>query len=118
MSYCRIVIVPIVAVGLWLVLIGQSLAGEKGAGEKFTKSQVSRQMDMTKTFTQAVKEFLQHLLASQLTTINPNGSPQVTVMWFQQEDGAVLFTTTTDRIKFRNMQKDARAVFNEWHGKS
>ena len=31
-------------------------------------------------------------------------------MWFKYEDGALLFTTTTDRVKFRNMQKDPRAT--------
>ena len=40
-------------------------------------------------------------------TINPKGGPQVTVMWFKYEDGALLFTTTTDRIKFRNTEKDS-----------
>jgi PPOX class probable F420-dependent enzyme len=33
-----------------------------------------------------------------------------TIMWFKYEDGALLFTTTTDRVKFRNMQKDPRAT--------
>jgi PPOX class probable F420-dependent enzyme len=32
-------------------------------------------------------------------------------MWFKYENGALLFTTTTDRVKFRNMQKDPRVVF-------
>jgi PPOX class probable F420-dependent enzyme len=64
----------------------------------------------TKTFAPAVVEFLKRPLASQLVTINPSGSPQVTIMWFKYEDGALLFTTTTDRIKFRNMQKNRRAT--------
>ena len=70
----------------------------------------TRQIIESKTFSPAVVEFLQRPLASQLITINPNGSPQATIMWFQYEDGALLFTTTTDRIKFRNMQKDPRAT--------
>ncbi|MGE0826586.1 MAG: PPOX class F420-dependent oxidoreductase [Candidatus Binatia bacterium] len=111
-SYCRIVVVILVAVGLCLSMIAPSTAEEKTVKAKFAKGQVSREMATPKTFTPSVKEFLQRPLASQLTTINPNGSPQVTVMWFQQEDGALLFTTTTDRIKFRNMQKDTRAVFS------
>jgi PPOX class probable F420-dependent enzyme len=70
-----------------------------------------RQIVTTKTFAPPVAEFLQQPLASQLVTVNPDGSPQVTVMWFKYEDGALLFTTTTDRVKFRNVQKDSRAVF-------
>jgi PPOX class probable F420-dependent enzyme len=57
-----------------------------------------------------VAEFLKKPWASQLVTTNPSGSPQATIMWFKYEDGALLFTTTTDRIKFRNMQKDPRAT--------
>jgi len=70
----------------------------------------NRQIIEAKTFSPALVDFLQQPVASQLVTINPDGSPQVTVMWFKYEDGALLFTTTTDRIKFRNMQKDPRAV--------
>ena len=69
-----------------------------------------RQIIEAKTFPSAVSEFLQQPIAAQLATVNPNGSPQVTIMWFKYENGALLFTTTTDRIKFRNMQKDPRAV--------
>lgn len=70
----------------------------------------TRQVVTSKAFSPAVIEFLQRPLAAQLVTINPNGTPQVTIMWFKYEDGALLFTTTTDRVKFRNMQKDPRAA--------
>lgn len=70
----------------------------------------SRRILEAKTFLPAVVDFLHQPIAAQLVTINPNGSPQVTVMWFRYENGALLFTTTMDRIKFRNMQKDPRAV--------
>jgi len=69
-----------------------------------------RQVIEPKTFPPAVIEFLRQPVASQLVTVNPNGSPQMTIMWFKYEDGALLFTTTTDRVKFRNMQKDPRAA--------
>ena len=63
------------------------------------------------TFAPAVVAFLTQPLASQLVTLNPSGSPQITIMWFRYEDGALLFTTTTERVKFRNMQHDPRATF-------
>jgi PPOX class probable F420-dependent enzyme len=69
----------------------------------------SRQIVTSSTFSPAVAAFLQRPLGSQLVTLNPNGSPQVTIMWFKYENGALLFTTTTDRIKFRNQQKNTRA---------
>ncbi|MCS6924729.1 MAG: PPOX class F420-dependent oxidoreductase [Candidatus Binatia bacterium] len=71
----------------------------------------TRQIVTSRTFTPEVIEFLQRPLASQLVTLNPNGTPQVTIMWFKYENGALLFTTTTDRVKFRNMQKDPHAAF-------
>jgi len=75
-----------------------------------TSVRSSRAMENSKTFSLEAGEFLRRPLASQLVTINPKGGPQVTVMWFKYEDGALLFTTTTDRVKFRNMQKDPRAT--------
>jgi PPOX class probable F420-dependent enzyme len=86
----------------------------KTAEEKPATGSTARptlQIIESKTFSPAVVEFLQQPLASQLITVNPNGSPQATIMWFKYEDGSLLFTTTTDRIKFRNMQKDPRATF-------
>ena len=85
-------------------------ATEGGKMQKHTTQPV-RQVIESKTFPSATVEFLRHPLPSQLVTINTNGSPQVTIMWFKYEDGALFFTTTTDRIKFRNIQKDPRAVF-------
>lgn len=111
-SYCYIIAVSVVALGLCVPIPAHSESKEKTISEKFIKGQVSRQMATSKTFATPVVEYLQRPLASQLTTINLKGSPQVTVMWFKEENGALLFTTTTDRIKFRNMQKDTRAVFS------
>ena len=71
----------------------------------------TRQVVTTTTFAPAVVEFLKRPLPAQLVTLNPSGSPQLTIMWFQYEDGALLFTTTTDRVKFRNYQNDPRATF-------
>jgi PPOX class probable F420-dependent enzyme len=70
----------------------------------------TRQTFTSTTFSPAVVEFLRRPLAAQLATLNPSGSPQLTIMWFKYEDGALLFTTTTDRVKFRNQQKDPRAA--------
>ena len=58
----------------------------------------------------AVVEFLKRPLACHLATVNPGGSPQLTVMWFRYEEGNLLFTTTTTRVKFRNYEHDPRAA--------
>jgi PPOX class probable F420-dependent enzyme len=71
--------------------------------------QLSRQVFSSASVAPAAIEFLQRPLAAQLATVNPSGSPQQTIMWFRYEVGGFLFTTTTDRIKFRNVQHDPRA---------
>lgn len=85
-------------------------ATEKKGDTMKTATRPSRAMEDSKTFSPEAVEFLKQPFASQLVTINPKGNPQVTVMWFKYEDGALLFTTTTERIKFRNLQKDPRAT--------
>ena len=59
-------------------------------------------------FPAAVEGFLRQPLAALLSTVNPSGSPQQTVMWFKYEGGDFLFTTLTGRVKFRNYLRDPR----------
>ncbi|MGI8855886.1 MAG: TIGR03618 family F420-dependent PPOX class oxidoreductase [Thermomicrobiales bacterium] len=59
-------------------------------------------------FPAAVEAFLRQPLAALLSTVNPSGSPQQTVMWFKYEGGEFLFTTLTGRVKFRNYLRDPR----------
>jgi len=116
MFYRKIVFTLVLAAALFASLAARSegadeaKTNEQGAA-KAAPTRSARQTVTSTSFSPAVSEFLQRPLASQLVTINPSGSPQVTVMWFKYENGALLFTTTTDRNKFRNMQKDPRAVF-------
>jgi PPOX class probable F420-dependent enzyme len=60
------------------------------------------------TFPLVVEEFLRQPLAALLSTVNPSGMPQQTVMWFKYEAGDFLFTTLTGRVKFRNYLRDPR----------
>ncbi|MCA1668757.1 MAG: TIGR03618 family F420-dependent PPOX class oxidoreductase [Thermomicrobia bacterium] len=59
-------------------------------------------------FPPVVEAFLRQPLAALLSTVNPSGTPQQTVMWFKYEDGDFLFTTLTGRVKFRNYLHDPR----------
>jgi PPOX class probable F420-dependent enzyme len=112
MCYCKTVFTGILVVLLFIPVAVRSeeASGAKAAGEKFTKGGVARQTATSTAFSPAVVEFLDRPLPSQLVTINPSDSPQVSIMWFKYENGALLFTTTTDRVKVRNMQKDPRAA--------
>jgi hypothetical protein len=48
-----------------------------------TSVRPTRGVTEAKTFAPAVADFLHKPLPSHLVTINPNGSPQVTIMWFR-----------------------------------
>ncbi|HXC85754.1 MAG TPA: PPOX class F420-dependent oxidoreductase [Trebonia sp.] len=43
-----------------------------------------------------------------LATVNPDGSPQSSVMWVGRDGGDLLFSTVEGRVKHRNMVRDPR----------
>jgi len=43
-----------------------------------------------------------------LATINPDGSPQTSVMWIGRDGNDLLFSTLEGRVKHRNMRRDPR----------
>jgi len=43
-----------------------------------------------------------------LATINPDGSPQTSVMWVGRDGNDLLFSTAEGRVKHRNMRRDPR----------
>jgi PPOX class probable F420-dependent enzyme len=43
-----------------------------------------------------------------LATVNPDGSPQTSVMWVGRDGGDLLFSTVAGRVKHRNMLRDPR----------
>ena len=47
-----------------------------------------------------------------LATINPDGSPQVSVVWITRRGDTVLFSTATGRIKPRNISHDPRVALS------
>ena len=55
-----------------------------------------------------VLEFLEGPRYAVLATINADGTPQLTEMWFGVRDGDVFFNTTEERQKPRNVARDPR----------
>ena len=41
-------------------------------------------------------------------TVNPDGSPQLTIVWIDWDGEHVLFNTAAGRVKARNLQRDLR----------
>lgn len=44
-----------------------------------------------------------------VATIEPDGQPQLTVVWVKPDGNDVLFSTVRDRRKARNLERDPRA---------
>src|SRR5258708_39113062 len=43
-----------------------------------------------------------------LATVNPDGSPQTSVVWVGRDGAELLFSTVEGRVKHRNMLRDPR----------
>ncbi len=62
------------------------------------------------TLTRDDLELLQERNYAQLVTLNPDGSPHVTVLWVDAEPDHVLVNTAEGRVKDRNLSRDSRAA--------
>jgi PPOX class probable F420-dependent enzyme len=55
------------------------------------------------------RAYLQELRFAVLATINQNGTPQLTTMWYLlEDDGTITMNTKVGRIKERNMRRNPR----------
>src|SRR5689334_2890753 len=59
--------------------------------------------------TPAIRAFLDEKRFASLATINPDGSPQQTVMWYQLQGDQGMMNTARGRKKDRNLPRDHRA---------
>ncbi|MEM2871002.1 MAG: PPOX class F420-dependent oxidoreductase [Candidatus Caldarchaeum sp.] len=57
-----------------------------------------------------VKELIHGRNFGFLATVNADGSPQVTPVWVDEEDGYVLVNTVEGRVKDRNTRRDPRVA--------
>lgn len=63
---------------------------------------------MAQMLTEAVRTFLEERRFAVLATINPDGSPQQTVMWYELRDGTIMMNTHAGRKKDLNVRRDPR----------
>lgn len=54
------------------------------------------------------RELLQQTAFAVLATINRDGSPQQTVMWYELIDDQIMMNTAAGRLKESNIQRDPR----------
>lgn len=72
---------------------------------------------MAKTTKRArVPEQAEHLLEGEnfatVSTVMEDGSPQVSTVWIDAEDGEVVFNTAEGRVKPRNIRRDPRVAIS------
>jgi PPOX class probable F420-dependent enzyme len=60
------------------------------------------------TFDAETRAFLREPRDAVVTTINKDGSPHLTVVWYDLRGDEVLLNTTDDRMKYRNLERDPR----------
>ena len=59
-----------------------------------------------------IKQALDDKVFVHLATLNPDGSPQVSVVWIGRDGDKVLFSTATGRVKPRTIAHDARVALS------
>jgi PPOX class probable F420-dependent enzyme len=60
------------------------------------------------SLTDEQRDFLDQLNFAVVGTINPDGSPQLTTVWYVREGDVLLFNTAAGRVKERNLRRDPR----------
>lgn len=55
------------------------------------------------------RSFLDQPAYLRLATIQLNGAPHLTVMWYRRDDDAILMVTPADALKVKNLRNDPRA---------
>ncbi|MFF9060394.1 PPOX class F420-dependent oxidoreductase [Streptomyces sp. NPDC101213] len=59
----------------------------------------------------SLKSLLDSPVFITVATIQPDGSPQVSPVWVKRDGDDVLFSTTVDRRKYKNLVRDPRVTF-------
>jgi PPOX class probable F420-dependent enzyme len=57
------------------------------------------------------EEFLRGVHFAKIATVMKDGSPHVTPIWYMYEGGKLIVNTTTGRVKYHNIERDARVSF-------
>ena len=63
---------------------------------------------MSTTLSDKARAFLQEPRFAVLGTLNQDGSPQLTTMWYLLEGETIIMNTKAGRLKERNMRRDPR----------
>ena len=65
---------------------------------------------MPVTLPQSVKRLLENKAYGHVVTFNPQGKPQLTMVWMDVDGNAVVFNTAEGRHKTQNLRRDPRVI--------
>ena len=57
-------------------------------------------------------DLLEQPVLAHVATVGPHGEPQNNPVWFGTQDGNILFSQTTQRQKYRNVQDEPRVALS------
>ena len=63
---------------------------------------------MPSTLSEKARAFLQERRFAVLATLNKDGSPQLTTMWYLLDENTIIMNTKAGRVKDLNMKRDPR----------
>lgn len=70
---------------------------------------LEKSLSMAVDLSEKARAYLQELRFAVLATINQDGTPQLTTMWYLlEDDGTILMNTKVGRAKERNLRRDHR----------
>jgi PPOX class probable F420-dependent enzyme len=61
--------------------------------------------------TDSLRAFLKEPRFAVVATLNEDGSPQMTVLWYQLQGDRIMMNTRVGRIKEKNLKRDPRIFF-------
>jgi PPOX class probable F420-dependent enzyme len=64
--------------------------------------------DTSDIFDEATRALLDGKNFAVVATLNPDGGPQTSVVWFKRDGDTIVFSTTASRRKARNLARDPR----------
>lgn len=67
---------------------------------------------MATTIPATHQDLLQKVAFANLATLNPDGSPQVTPVWFEYDGQNIVVNTARGRVKDRNLKREPRVALS------
>jgi PPOX class probable F420-dependent enzyme len=77
-------------------------------GKDYLYSLYGMHEELSMALTETQRAFLDEMHFAVVATISPDGSPQLTTVWYLRDGDDLLFNTAVGRVKERNLRRDPR----------